>query len=120
MSSGFPSLSHAREMLACRLCRRITLLVCLSILAVEVVFLLPSYVHRQQWLYDDQEMEVLLAARTALGWYEKHAPAEILQQSWPSFQEANVLSLALYARSERRRVGKECVSTCRSRWSPYN
>src|SRR3546814_6160049 len=23
-------------------------------------------------------------------------------------------------RSEERRVGKECVSTCRSRWSPYN
>src|SRR3546814_17046723 len=22
-------------------------------------------------------------------------------------------------RSEERRVGKECVSTCRSRWSPY-
>src|SRR3546814_17750037 len=23
-------------------------------------------------------------------------------------------------RSEERRVGKECVRTCRSRWSPYN
>src|SRR3546814_12491511 len=23
-------------------------------------------------------------------------------------------------RSEERRVGKKCVSTCRSRWSPYN
>src|SRR3546814_9678774 len=23
-------------------------------------------------------------------------------------------------RSEERRVGKACVSTCRSRWSPYN
>src|SRR3546814_14235231 len=27
--------------------------------------------------------------------------------------------LTLY-RSEERRVGKECVSTCRSRWSPYH
>src|SRR3546814_10838602 len=27
---------------------------------------------------------------------------------------ANILA----ARSEERRVGKECVSTCRSRWSP--
>src|SRR3546814_9062395 len=26
----------------------------------------------------------------------------------------------LYARSEERRVGKECVSTCRYRWSPYH
>src|SRR3546814_19716804 len=24
------------------------------------------------------------------------------------------------ARSEERRVGNECVSTCRSRWSPYH
>src|SRR3546814_3202825 len=26
----------------------------------------------------------------------------------------------LPGRSEERRVGKECVSTCRSRWSPYH
>src|SRR3546814_19528043 len=25
-----------------------------------------------------------------------------------------------FIRSEERRVGKECVSTCRSRWSPYH
>src|SRR3546814_5368836 len=29
-------------------------------------------------------------------------------------------STALTTRSEERRVGKECVSTCRSRWSPYH
>src|SRR3546814_11357067 len=28
--------------------------------------------------------------------------------------------LTTVKRSEERRVGKECVSTCRSRWSPYN
>src|SRR3546814_16961961 len=28
--------------------------------------------------------------------------------------------LPLGIRSEERRVGKECVSTCRSRWSPYH
>src|SRR3546814_9683536 len=36
---------------------------------------------------------------------------------------AGVLVGAVYAtnpRSEERRVGKECVSTCRSRWSPYH
>src|SRR3546814_7385017 len=32
--------------------------------------------------------------------------------------DANVPSLS-GLRSEERRVGKECVSTCRSRWSPY-
>src|SRR3546814_14045087 len=30
-----------------------------------------------------------------------------------------VLRSAISRRSEERRVGKECVSTCRSRWSPY-
>src|SRR3546814_1694758 len=29
-------------------------------------------------------------------------------------------SLHSVVRSEERRVGKECVSTCRSRWSPYH
>src|SRR3546814_14639621 len=29
-------------------------------------------------------------------------------------------NLQILARSEERRVGQECVSTCRSRWSPYN
>src|SRR3546814_3276516 len=29
-------------------------------------------------------------------------------------------SAACSARSEERRVGKECVSTCRSRWSPHH
>src|SRR3546814_1187382 len=29
-------------------------------------------------------------------------------------------SLRIEVRSEERRVGKECVSTCRSRWSPYH
>src|SRR3546814_3545009 len=32
---------------------------------------------------------------------------------------ASTLLLGL-SRSEERRVGKECVSTCRSRWSPYH
>src|SRR3546814_18764453 len=30
------------------------------------------------------------------------------------------LSILGAHRSEERRVGKECVSTCRSRWSPYH
>src|SRR3546814_15895071 len=35
-----------------------------------------------------------------------------------SFDERSELRMPL--RSEERRVGKECVSTCRSRWSPYH
>src|SRR3546814_3145127 len=38
-------------------------------------------------------------------------------------RSASVSSLIVpprISRSEERRVGKECVSTCRSRWSPYH
>src|SRR3546814_14521687 len=35
----------------------------------------------------------------------------------PPFQRKEALSLL---RSEERRVGKECVRTCRARWSPYH
>src|SRR3546814_15952832 len=34
--------------------------------------------------------------------------------------EERVRFLGYETRSEERRVGKECVSTCRSRWSPYH
>src|SRR3546814_13741272 len=36
------------------------------------------------------------------------------------WNEASVTVLVVMMRSEERRVGKECVSTCRSRWSPYH
>src|SRR3546814_15630468 len=31
-----------------------------------------------------------------------------------------IANFGLVRSSEERRVGKECVSTCRSRWSPYH
>ena len=31
-----------------------------------------------------------------------------------------VSAFSIDRRSEERRVGKECVTTCRSRWSPYH
>src|SRR3546814_17809427 len=34
--------------------------------------------------------------------------------------DSNGNSLTQVQRSEARRVGTECVSTCRSRWSPYH
>src|SRR3546814_12337231 len=38
----------------------------------------------------------------------------------PAQREQVDTVLAQNQRSEERRVGKECVSTCRSRWSPYH
>src|SRR3546814_20166551 len=53
---------------------------------------------------------------------------EILQRSKPDFQGSHQNGIIeirfafeiVMERSEERRVGKECVSTCRSRWLPYH
>src|SRR3546814_15153137 len=44
----------------------------------------------------------------------KHAFGQIL------FVEMDCHELPLSSRSEERRLGKACVSTCRSRWSTYH
>src|SRR3546814_20474438 len=38
----------------------------------------------------------------------------------PALADLEVVQDAIGVRSEERRVGKECVSTCRYRWSPYH
>src|SRR3546814_3092181 len=43
--------------------------------------------------------------------FSRHLRVEILAEDH---------AVANFGRSEERRVGKECVSTCRSRWSPYH
>src|SRR3546814_14795988 len=48
---------------------------------------------------------------------------EYLVRLWDDIRNQTLQSTApslIYERSEERRVGKECVSTCRSRWSPYH
>src|SRR3546814_17967272 len=38
----------------------------------------------------------------------------------PAWNKPNDPAIEKRFRSEERRVGKECVRTCRSRWSPYH
>src|SRR3546814_20458688 len=72
--------------------------------------------------------------------YAKGVMTDVLPQGWmPSDENIYVNPTGLFeiggpdgdagltgrkiivdTRSEERRVGKECVSTCRSRWSPYH
>src|SRR3546814_20763716 len=72
-------------------------------------WIMRELVHRRKWI-SEQEFVNGLA----------------LSQAFPGI---NVVNLAIWigyrlqggkGRSEARRVGKECVSTCRSRWSPYH
>src|SRR3546814_15087238 len=60
-------------------------------------------------------VEYAQAAHQQYGHADEVRPMpEARGQAVPLDQCAGVL------RSEERRVGKECVSTCRSRWSPYH
>src|SRR3546814_12582135 len=53
---------------------------------------------------------------------EAGKPLEVttVQLEGPREGEVLIEVKATGIRSEERRVGKECVSTCRSRWSPYH
>src|SRR3546814_15805223 len=48
-----------------------------------------------------------------------HNIIEIIRRYAPIAITPAEKSLGKIVRSEERRVGKECVSTCRSRWSQY-
>src|SRR3546814_13150640 len=63
-----------------------------------------------------------LLARMADAYRRIRNTARYLLGSFKDFDPATDLVAPdqLVARSEERRVGKECVSTCRSRWSPYH
>src|SRR3546814_3604883 len=58
------------------------------------------------------ELEAELHRRPDVG------PGDVVAVAHPHHHLAGDRSAVL--RSEERRVGKECVSTCRSRWSPYH
>src|SRR3546814_11667948 len=92
------------------------------------------------WSSDVCSSDLLDAARRALEpgetlvWADRPDPQALARSRLPQVIRG-VLGLAVIAtflwlsflpnwpgglRSEERRVGKECVSTCRSRWSPYH
>src|SRR3546814_13478787 len=63
---------------------------------------------------------LLVAVAATVGWFRLRDPAGRVDAfpEPPGLAGGNLASGA--ARSEERRVGKECVSTCRSRWAPYH
>src|SRR3546814_20989961 len=61
----------------------------------------------------------IMAREKAL--YEGHAVAAVAATTPAVARQAlKLIKIDYEVRSEERRVGKECVSTCRSRWSPYH
>ena len=70
------------------------------------------------WLRHWVEQQ-LRGSRAALAYLER--PQRLIIASNATIALILVLSGELLAvRSEERRVGKECPSLCRSRWSPYH
>src|SRR3546814_13274328 len=69
----------------------------------------PAIIHytykRKPWLAPDHPRSV--------EWLKCAAETSLFEQGYLD-------SLKPRVRSEERRVGNECVSTCRSRWSPYH
>src|SRR3546814_20074734 len=61
-----------------------------------------------------RDLQDRLDIRTVLG---AASHPEVLTRA--GAEDADMI-LAVTNRSEERRVGKECFSTCRSRWSPYH
>src|SRR3546814_18012758 len=60
--------------------------------------------------------------RMILQFRDRTVRAERMAPVGPEFEMPPLAGIAEVdgsRRSEERRVGKECVSTCRSRWSPY-
>ena len=63
---------------------------------------------------------------TFVVWREDHSKRFILQRiNTDTFTDPvglmeNVCGVTRHLRSEERRVGKECLRLCRSRWSPYH
>src|SRR3546814_15876943 len=55
-----------------------------------------------------------------LGWKRLQRDVGHPYRSKPVLPARRALNPPRASRSEERRVGKECVSTCRSRWQPYN
>src|SRR3546814_3956822 len=86
----------------------------LGVIAVDVIRYVVFFFFKQKTAYELRISD----------WSSDVCSSDLLFGGDRSDQDdAAVLLFAaarLVERSEERRVGKECVSTCRSRWSPYH
>src|SRR3546814_14723416 len=75
--------------------------------------------------YDEKDIEKLAKFMKDKPVSEREIGTQILKEVINYAESAvcrrkQILHYFGESRSEERRVGKECVSTCRSRWSPYH
>src|SRR3546814_15001619 len=67
---------------------------------------------------EKQQVAMESGAKPFIQFGEQEVACRHFAAVWESIAEDGGTSVE-YQRSEERRVGKECVSPCSSRWSPY-
>src|SRR3546814_11086556 len=85
------------------------------------------------WLKAGPTARTIFVRQTTSDWYTEQATAMLIERldlsddamlprrlSVEAVQQKFRTAARNLVRSEARRVGKECVSTCRSRWSQYH
>src|SRR3546814_12866105 len=83
----------------------------------------PAYIRQMRAIIPGADFDDLVGARHV---GVDAAFARDMRSHFPSVGVDDLIALKAmgvdcdFVRSEERRVGKECVSTCRSRWSPYH
>src|SRR3546814_13136785 len=97
--------------------------VCSSDLIVEAGIVAEAHRRRvAAMLAADAELDVLAHAAAALGGQlDQFADAGLIDgDEGIALADAGLEVILHEQRSEERRVGKECVRKCRSRWAPYD
>src|SRR3546814_7811760 len=109
----------------CSVCVRRT-----SHVAIRFVFFFFKQKTAYEMRISDWSSDVCSSDLVAGGYVAYHAVSDtyeltpeqafvLADEDSPVFMP-NAWAVPASMRSEERRVGKECVSTCRSRWSPYH
>src|SRR3546814_7109456 len=97
--------------------------------STEIVDVLGCYVHYLQYVVVVSVVFFFFKQKTAYemrisDWSSDVCSSDLIKVSnGVADLDAGTILNRCYGdanRSEERRVGKECVSTCRSRWSPYH
>src|SRR3546814_3103235 len=90
--------------------------------SADILRVMEMIPHRQPFLMIDR-VEDIRARESAVGIKNVTINEEYFRGHFPSrpvMPGVLIIEAMAQTRSEERRVGKECVRTCRSRWSPYH
>src|SRR3546814_11387319 len=71
-------------------------------------------------VFDQMQVSLGVVGPASLGEPAQKLVHHIVASPQPQGWDTQIKNEPTLQRSEERRVGKECVSTCRSRWSPYH